>query len=207
MNQVPYADEYSPERLFWGTEPGSLVARHIALLQEGFVLDIGCGEGKNAVYLARHGARVIAVDRSAVALRNFEGQPEFRESRKRISRIHADVRQLWFTPGCFDAIVAYGLLHCFPDWRQAEAMIQAMKAWTRTGGVHIIAALTSNIPLDRSVHPYLSEDGLLPVGVIQALYSDSNIIHLQQAALTETHPTSAKAHTHGIVRAAILVND
>jgi 2-polyprenyl-3-methyl-5-hydroxy-6-metoxy-1,4-benzoquinol methylase len=53
----------------YGTEPSALVVEHRALYPEGgLALDIAAGEGKNAVYLAREGFAVEAIDISAVGL-------------------------------------------------------------------------------------------------------------------------------------------
>lgn len=65
---------------FWGREPGSLVAQ--ALTKYDFngkrVLDLGCGEGKNAAAAARAGARVTAIDCSELAITNGrKAFPEF----------------------------------------------------------------------------------------------------------------------------------
>jgi 2-polyprenyl-3-methyl-5-hydroxy-6-metoxy-1,4-benzoquinol methylase len=59
-----YDDGYSRCACFWGRSPGSLVQRFIAKVPcKGLrVIDLGCGEGKNAYALAHAGALVTAVD-------------------------------------------------------------------------------------------------------------------------------------------------
>lgn len=49
-------------------EPSALVLRWAPRLPPGAVLDLGCGAGRDAVYLARQGRRVVAVDRLPDAL-------------------------------------------------------------------------------------------------------------------------------------------
>jgi 2-polyprenyl-3-methyl-5-hydroxy-6-metoxy-1,4-benzoquinol methylase len=77
-NTGGYDDGYACCDCFWGTSPGSLVK---TFLEEnprlyGFrVLDLGCGEGKNAAAFAKSGASVVAVDCSSRALAN--GQKAF----------------------------------------------------------------------------------------------------------------------------------
>jgi SAM-dependent methyltransferase len=52
----------------WSGQPnGSLVAE-VADLEPGTALDVGCGEGADAIWLARRGWTVTALDPSAVAL-------------------------------------------------------------------------------------------------------------------------------------------
>ncbi|WP_206918211.1 class I SAM-dependent methyltransferase [Alicyclobacillus suci] len=56
------------EKLF--ASDAFLVARRHQL-QEGTVLDVACGDGRNALYLARHGFTVTGVDFSREALRRL----------------------------------------------------------------------------------------------------------------------------------------
>ncbi|MFC7331317.1 class I SAM-dependent methyltransferase [Marinactinospora rubrisoli] len=57
----------SRDRLFSGAPNGVLVAE-VTGLPPGQALDVGCGEGADAIWLARQGWRVTAVDISRTAL-------------------------------------------------------------------------------------------------------------------------------------------
>jgi SAM-dependent methyltransferase len=57
----------SRERLFSGNPNGVLVTE-VAALPPGQALDVGCGEGGDALWLARRGWKVTAVDISRTAL-------------------------------------------------------------------------------------------------------------------------------------------
>ena len=68
-----FGSEYWDERYgsmpsVWGAEPNRWVAEHLADLPPGTAVDLACGEGRNAVWLAGRGWRVYAVDFSTVAL-------------------------------------------------------------------------------------------------------------------------------------------
>ena len=67
-----YDEGYKACPCFWGDKPASLVAELMAThdVADWIVLDLGCGEGKNAAALARAGARVTAIDCSEVAVEN-----------------------------------------------------------------------------------------------------------------------------------------
>lgn len=52
-----------------GKEPNPFLKKNIRFLPKGKALDIATGEGKNAVFLAKHGFDVDAVDISQVGLR------------------------------------------------------------------------------------------------------------------------------------------
>jgi len=60
--------KYAAQELLWSAEPNRFVAEELAALAPGRAVDLACGEGRNAIWLARHGWRVTAVDFSEVAL-------------------------------------------------------------------------------------------------------------------------------------------
>ncbi len=63
-----YWDErFGADRTVFGGSPNRFVAEHLAGLPPGLVLDLGAGQGRNAVWLAGWGHRVTAVDLSPVA--------------------------------------------------------------------------------------------------------------------------------------------
>jgi len=59
---------YAQKELLWTAEPNRLFAAEVAALAAGSALDVACGEGRNAVWLAERGWRVTGVDFSDVAL-------------------------------------------------------------------------------------------------------------------------------------------
>lgn len=60
-------ERYADKDYVYGTEPNAFLAEHIGLLK-GPVLSLAEGEGRNAVFMARHGLDVLGVDGSAVGL-------------------------------------------------------------------------------------------------------------------------------------------
>ena len=61
-------DRYRATDLLWGAGPNRHFSRVVEDLPAGRALDLGCGEGRNAIWLAARGWDVTAVDFSAVAL-------------------------------------------------------------------------------------------------------------------------------------------
>ena len=83
------------------------VARFAAAIKaSGAALDLACGSGRHARYLAELGLQVEAVDRDAAALAQLEGVP-------RVTTRCADLEAgAWPYAGCtFDAIVVTNYLH------------------------------------------------------------------------------------------------
>ena len=59
---------YAEPRLVWSAEPNRFVVEELAALPPGRALDLACGEGRNAIWLAARGWDVTGVDFSGVAI-------------------------------------------------------------------------------------------------------------------------------------------
>lgn len=60
--------QYVGEERVWSGNPNSLLVSETGELDAGSALDVGCGEGADAIWLASRGWRVTAVDVSTVAI-------------------------------------------------------------------------------------------------------------------------------------------
>jgi cyclopropane fatty-acyl-phospholipid synthase-like methyltransferase len=184
---------------FWGTEPSSLIIK-LARIIDSFVglsvLDAGCGEGKNALFLAEKGANVAAFDVSEAAISNARGFAaargitgiDYRVADVRIS----DLRE------SFDVIIAYGLLHCMKNIAQVLSVCRNLQSATRPGGYFALCAFNSR-KQDLRAHP-----GFLPILIDHGLYVDLfrgwELLECTDADLTETHPNNEIEHTHSMTR-------
>lgn len=68
MMQGFWDERYTSEGMLWGAEPNTVVAEIAATLPVGTVLDLACGQGRNAVWLAQQGHQVTGIDLSPVAI-------------------------------------------------------------------------------------------------------------------------------------------
>ena len=69
MNQYNWEEDYKSNDILWGLKPNEVLTRYVKLLPEnGKVLDIGIGEGRNALYLAKLGFEVEGIDLSQTAV-------------------------------------------------------------------------------------------------------------------------------------------
>jgi SAM-dependent methyltransferase len=68
MDAAGWNERYRSADLVWGAEPNRFVRWLCERLPVGDALDIACGEGRNALWLARLGWRVLGVDFSATAI-------------------------------------------------------------------------------------------------------------------------------------------
>jgi SAM-dependent methyltransferase len=68
MDATEWDDRYAASELVWGAEPNRFVAAECADLAPGRAIDLACGEGRNAIWLATLGWQAEGVDWSKVAV-------------------------------------------------------------------------------------------------------------------------------------------
>ena len=68
MDASGWDERYRSADLVWGAPPNRFVAAEFADARPGRALDVACGEGRNALWLANQGWQVTAVDFSPVAI-------------------------------------------------------------------------------------------------------------------------------------------
>lgn len=68
MDRHDWDARYAAHEMVWGLEPNRFVAAECAEMPPGRALDLACGEGRNAVWLATRGWHVTGVDFSQVAI-------------------------------------------------------------------------------------------------------------------------------------------
>lgn len=68
MDADAWNDRYRQSELVWSAGPNQFVVDHTGDLAPGRALDLACGEGRNALWLAEQGWEVVASDFSAVAV-------------------------------------------------------------------------------------------------------------------------------------------
>lgn len=135
-------DEYAP---FYDWENARTVARRdvvfwqrLAAAQSGLVLELGCGTGRITVPVARTGAQIVGIDRSA---------PMLARARQRLARarltarlLRGDIRALPFRRRVrFDLVMApYGILQSLTRERDLVATLQSVHGVLRRGGLFAI---------------------------------------------------------------------
>ena len=68
MDAAAWDESYQNRSSLWSGEPNAQLVVEATALSPGAALEVGCGEGADAVWLSRRGWDVTAVDISAVAL-------------------------------------------------------------------------------------------------------------------------------------------
>jgi SAM-dependent methyltransferase len=99
-------DRYRSSHRIWSGNPNPQLVREIADLPPGRALDVGCGEGADAMWLAGRGWYVVAVDISDVALARAaqHGQATAGTASSRVEWRQADLLARPPEPQSFDLV-------------------------------------------------------------------------------------------------------
>ncbi len=112
------------------------LAAHLPDLPARRVLDIGCGQGTQALLLARRGHAVTGLDSSARLLEDFRAclaaEPPKVGERVRLVRGDATAIAGLFAPSSFDVVLCQGVLMYFPDPRP---LLDAIANVVAPGGI------------------------------------------------------------------------
>ncbi|WP_435134967.1 class I SAM-dependent methyltransferase [Actinacidiphila sp. bgisy144] len=140
MGEAASAEEFWDGRYgggerIWSGRPNEALAREVRGMAPGTALDLGCGEGGDAIWLAGQGWRVVGVDISRKALERaaahaedagLTGQVEWRRH-----DLAAD-----FPAGSYDLVSAH-FLHS-PVEMPREAILRSAAAAVAPGGVLLV---------------------------------------------------------------------
>ena len=124
---------YAQKELLWTARPNRLFAAEVAGMEPGRALDVACGEGRNAVWLAERGWHVTGVDFSEVAL--GKAAELARARGVEVEWVAADALAHEPPPGAFDLVAVLYLQ--LPRDELARALRRAARA-VAPGGVLIV---------------------------------------------------------------------
>jgi SAM-dependent methyltransferase len=116
MQREDWDRRYAEVENLWAVRPNRFLVAETEELEAGRALDLACGEGQNAIWLASRGWDVTGVDFSEVAIARARSRAE-REG-IRVDFVCADLRAYEPEPGAFDLVLLL-YLHIPADERRA----------------------------------------------------------------------------------------
>ncbi|MFA1543671.1 MFS transporter [Actinomadura monticuli] len=143
---------YAERDRIWSGDPNTALVREVTGTAPGAALDLGCGEGADAIWLARQGWRVTAVDISAVALERAARHAAEAGVAGRVDFQRHDLAAS-FPEGAFDLVSAQ-FLHSPADLPR-ERVLRTAAAAVAPGGVLLIVGHAGPPPWDPGAHPHV----------------------------------------------------
>jgi SAM-dependent methyltransferase len=133
VDQHQWDELYASTELVWTAEANRFVVEELAGLTAGRALDLGSGEGRNAIWLAERGWQVTAVDFSAVGLAKAAELAAGRGVTG-VRWVEADLREYQPGPGYDLVLLAY--VHLPPD--EFGALLRRAASALAPGGTLLV---------------------------------------------------------------------
>ena len=141
MNREHWDERYATEELIWKADPNRFLVEELDALAPGTALDVACGEGRNAVWLASKGWRVTGVDFSRAGLAKAKRLATDRGVE--VTWVEADVVE-WQPPTASFDLVVVMYLH-LPAEQRRQALAHAAAALAPGGVLLVVGHDTSNL--------------------------------------------------------------
>jgi len=150
-DQSFYEKEYEKDDYFWGVQPSMMCLKVLELMppvRPLKLLDIGCGEGKDAVFFARCGYEVSAFDISDAGIDKLKRLGE--KARVHINAFKANILDYRLTSS-YDILFSSGALHYIkPNLR--DEIMDNYKASVSDGGLAAFHVFVKKQFIERPPH-------------------------------------------------------
>jgi SAM-dependent methyltransferase len=139
---------YAGSELVWTADANRFLVEEAAGLEPGRALDLACGEGRNAVYLAERGWQVMGVDFADAGLAKAAKLAAERDVS--VDWIQADLAEYVPEPEAFDLVAVLYLHLRAPELRP---ILAAAAAAVAPGGVLLVVGHDSSNPAEGTGGP------------------------------------------------------
>ena len=143
---------YQQAQCLWGLKPDHLLREYVHLIPKGPVLDLGIGEGRNALFLASLGYAVEGVDCSVTAVTRCRERA--REAGLTVNVHVKDLRELTIPPGKYALILAVSVVNFFTLTEATRLLEQMANGLTQDGLVYLSVFSTEDPEYDRCKKHY-----------------------------------------------------
>ena len=135
MDRDQWDERYDGDELVWTSTANEFLVSEVADLPAGRAVDLACGEGRNAVWLAERGWKVTGVDFSPVGLAKAQRLAE--ERQVDVRWVESAVEEWTAPPDGFDLVAVLYLQLPQPERSVALAVAAAAVA---PGGTLLVVA-------------------------------------------------------------------
>lgn len=134
---------YQETDSLFGLHPNSTLVEHASLVPEGMVLDLGMGEGGNALFFAKRGYDVYGIDVSATAVNR--ALEHARSGSLRLQAQVADLTTITIEPESYSLIIASMVLQFFTK-AVSDQVIERIQAGLKPSGIGFLAVFSTEDP-------------------------------------------------------------
>jgi SAM-dependent methyltransferase len=146
------------------------------------VLDVGCGTGDNAIYLAHHGHDVLGVDSAPLAIKRAQAKSRASRWRNKPRFAEHDALDLASIERSFQTVIDCGLFHSLAD-DERRPFVEGLRAVLEVGGHYYLLCFSEHEPGDwgpRRIHAweitdtFREEDGFEVEAIDETFFETRN---------------------------------
>jgi cyclopropane fatty-acyl-phospholipid synthase-like methyltransferase len=139
-----YDNVYGSHEEYFGSEPSKILAEYHHLIDSGKpVLDIGAGQGRHALFLARQGLTVEAIDPSSVGVADLARRAN--QENLPVETHCSDFQSFDRPAAYYSAVLLFGIIQEQP-WEAIELLVTEVRAWLNREGLVFVTAFTVDDP-------------------------------------------------------------
>lgn len=144
MDGFDYERAYQETEAYFGLKPDRWLVANLERLDPDLpVLDVGCGQGRCALWLAGQGFDVHAIDPSATALNQLMARAA--QVGLAVETAVAGYEDFRPQPGTYGTVLLFGLVQIL-TWEQIGDLGKALQCWTRPGARVLLTAFGTREP-------------------------------------------------------------
>jgi len=204
-----WREEYKKKKFYWGLKPVPRLKKVIKYAPTGEALDIGAGEGRNSIFLAKNSFKVTAIDLIPEGLKKLAHFAK--EHNLNISTKVIDIRKFKFPTDKYSLIISIAAID-FLKKSEIDKIIKRIKKSLIRGGVLYLSVFSTNDPLfykikELNLEPIEKNTFYLPKGKfyrhfftrneLKNYFKDFEIILLKSRSIRDM--SHDKPHFHHII--------
>lgn len=142
-NLKMWQKKYKKRSFYWGLKPEKGLKEVLKYTPKGIALDIGAGEGRNSIFLAKNGFKVEAIDKNKEVVKKLKKAAK-KFHLKILAKV-ADVRKFNFPSKKYSLVVAITVLD-FLKKSEGEKIVQKIKKSLITQGIFYLILFSTKDP-------------------------------------------------------------
>jgi SAM-dependent methyltransferase len=186
-------ERYASTDQVWSGQPNGQLVAEVGGLRPGRALDVGCGEGADALWLAANDWDVTALDVSRVALDRARAHAE--RVGAQVHWVQAGLLDAGLAPGAFDLVSAqYPVLLRTADKTAERVLLDAVAP----GGVLLFVHHPAPAKHEAHEHGFNHEDYVVPAD-IAALLDEGWLVEVDEVRPRNLTTGAGAGHTEDVI--------